>query len=122
MFLHVCVILFTGGDLPQCMLGNPPSPGKADPPPARRPPLARRSPPVQCMLGDTVNKRAVCILLEKNKISIRKMTLVSYSDRTYVGIRPGPGPEWVTVYYVKPSHCNLCGKLNMSYTLALYQS
>ena len=25
------------------------------------------------------------------------------------GPGPGPGPEWVTVYYVKPSHCNLCG-------------
>ena len=35
---------------------------------------------------------------------------MAYSDRTYVGT----GPEWVTVYYVKPSHCNLCGKLNGS--------
>ena len=34
---------------------------------------------------------------------------MAYSDRTYVG--PGPGPEWVSVYYVKPSHCNLCGNL-----------
>ena len=50
------------------------------------------------------------------------MTLMAYSDRTYVGTGPGPGPEWVTVYYVKPSYCNLCGKLNRSYTLALYQS
>ena len=39
-----------------------------------------------------------------------------------VGTGPGPGPEWVTVYYVKPSHCNLCGNLNGSYTLALYHS
>ena len=39
---------------------------------------------------------------------------------TYVGT--GPGPEWITVFYVKPSHCNLCGNLNGSYTLALYQS
>ena len=46
--------------------------------------------------------------------------LMAYSDRTYVGT--GPGPEWVTVYYVKPSHCNLYGNLNRSYTLALYQS
>ena len=29
------------------------------------------------------------------------MCLMAYSDRTYVGT--GPGPEWVTVYYVKPS-------------------
>ena len=32
---------------------------------------------------------------------------MAYSDRTYVGL----GPEWVTAYYVKPSHCNLCGNL-----------
>ena len=30
------------------------------------PPPARRHPPAQCMLGDTVNKQAVCILLECN--------------------------------------------------------
>ena len=48
------------------------------------------------------------------------VTIMAYSDRTYVWT--GPGPEWVTVFYVKPSHCNLCGNLNMSYTLALYQS
>ena len=42
IFSQMSVILFTG---------------KADPPP---PPLA------QCMLGDTVNKRALCILLECN--------------------------------------------------------
>ena len=47
---------------------------------------------------------------------------MAYSDKTYVGMGPGPGPEWVTVYYVKPSHCNFCGNLNGSYTLALYQS
>ena len=48
-----------------------------------------------------------------------------YSDITYVGMGPGSGSEWVTVCYVKPSHCNLCGNLNGwsgSCTLALYQS
>ena len=44
MFLHMSVILFTGG-LPQCLLGYPP-------------------PREQFMLGDTHNKRAVRILLE----------------------------------------------------------
>ena len=39
-----------------------------------------------------------------------------------VMVGTGPGPEWVNVYYVKLSHCNLCGNLNGSYTLALYQS
>ena len=48
--------------------------------------------------------------------------LMAYSDSTYVGAGPGPGPEWVTIFYVKPSHCNLCGNLNRSYTLALCQS
>ena len=47
---------------------------------------------------------------------------MAYSDRTHVGTGPGPEPEWVIVYYVKPSDCNLCGNLNGSYTLALYQS
>ena len=47
---------------------------------------------------------------------------MAYSDRTYVGTGPRLGPGWVTVYYVKPLHCNLCGNLNVSYTLALYQS
>ena len=40
---------------------------------------------------------------------------MAYSDRTYVGTGLGPGPEWITVYYVKPLHCNLCGNLNRSY-------
>ena len=39
-----------------------------------------------------------------------------------MGPGPGLGPEWVTVCYVKHSHCNFCGNLNGSYTLALYQS
>ena len=39
---------------------------------------------------------------------------MAYSDRTYVGTGSGLGPEGVTVYYVKLSHCNLCGNLNGS--------
>ena len=34
----------------------------------------------------------------------------------------GTGEEWVTVCYAEPSHCILCGNLNGTYTLALYQS
>ena len=30
------------------------------------------------------------------------LIVMVHSDRTYVGM--GPGPEWVTVYYVKISH------------------
>ena len=41
--------------------------------PGKETPLARRhpskaDPPAQCMLGDTVNKRVVCILLECNLV------------------------------------------------------
>ena len=42
---------------------------------------------------------------------------MAYSDRTYVGTGPAAGPEWVAVFYVRPSHCNLCGNLNGYYTL-----
>ena len=30
--------------------------------------------------------------------------LMAYSDRTYVGMELGLGPEWVTVYYVSHFH------------------
>ena len=59
------MILFTGGRGSASVMlgyhtpwqGRPPS--KADPP-------GKADPPAQCMLGDTINKRAVCILLECN--------------------------------------------------------
>ena len=41
----------------------------ADTPWSRHPP-SRHPPPEQCMLGDTVNKRAVCILLECNLVHL----------------------------------------------------
>ena len=62
IFSQASVILFTGGSA-SVHAGIPhppaqrPTPGKADPLPA------------QSMLGDTVNKRAVCILLECNSCS-----------------------------------------------------
>ena len=83
MFLHVSVILFTGLGLPHCMLGYTPPPGPEagpiacwDTPPPRtrhplpgtRQPLGPDTPPEQCMLGDTGNKRAVSILLECNLV------------------------------------------------------
>ena len=86
-----------GGGLPQCMLGyhtplgpgtplpqgpgTPPDrqgtpPDQAPPsrhPPDQAPPRAdppdQVPPPAQCMLGDTVNECAVCILLECNLVS-----------------------------------------------------
>ena len=42
------------------------------------------------------------------------LNLMAHSDRAYVGTGPEPGLEWVTLYYVKPSHCNLCGNLNVT--------
>ena len=38
------------------------------PPPKQNPPGPGTNPPLQCMLGDMVNKRAVCILLECNLV------------------------------------------------------
>ena len=98
MFLHLCVILFTGGggsaqlppdadpygvgqtpprcrppgvgQTPRCRplgLGRPPKMqtpwGWADPPPMQTP-LGWADPPIQTPPSDTVNKRAVRILLE----------------------------------------------------------
>ena len=60
MFLQASVILLTRG-LPQCMLEYPPPPGPG--PPGNRPPTA------QSMLEDTVNVRAVRILLECNLVN-----------------------------------------------------
>ena len=80
VFTDVC--LSTGGCLPQCMLGShppeswhppeadtPPLPQVETPPPRQIPPGSRHPPPrsrppSQIMLGDTVNARAVRILLE----------------------------------------------------------
>ena len=40
-------------------------------------------PPAQCMEGDTVNKRAVCILLECNLVFSNLNIVISLSDRTH---------------------------------------
>ena len=86
MFLQASVILSTGG-LPQCMLRyhTPPGPSTPqtrhptdqEPPWGQAPPQTRHhtdqappqaDPPAQSMLGDTVNARAVRILLECNLV------------------------------------------------------
>ena len=76
MFLLVSVILFTGGGLPQCMLGYHPPPrgrryslGSMNPPgkhapPGRRHPPKHASPGKQTPPRHTVNERPVRILLE----------------------------------------------------------
>ena len=54
-----------GWGLPQGMLRYP----LEQAPPSKNNPLGtRHPPPEQCMLGDTVNKQAVCILLECNLV------------------------------------------------------
>ena len=83
VFLHLSVILFSGGVCLSACLGYtppgsrhppreqiPPTPMSRHPPEqtppsgSRHPPGADTPPPEQCMLGDTGNKRAVYILLE----------------------------------------------------------
>ena len=100
IFSSVCQEFCPQGGLPQCMLeyqlplasrhppwqGKPPArqtpPSKADTPLSKADPLARRPPPLaQCMLGDTVNKRAVCILLECNlvlKLFLKQLNRTSF--------------------------------------------
>ena len=78
MFSQACVILFTGGCLSQCMLGCHTPPWEQTPPgtrythqsrhPLGADPLDQVQPPMQSMLGDTVNARAVRILLECNLV------------------------------------------------------
>ena len=66
MFLQVCVILFTGGGLPQYMLGYH-NPEQTPPPPEQTPPQGVDPPgadPPGSRLRDTVNERPVRILLE----------------------------------------------------------
>ena len=85
IFLHLFVILFTGGVLPQCMLGyqppdqTPPPPGRPPqirhhhpppptgpgrPPPDQTPPPPDQADPPPIRLQHTVYERAVRILLE----------------------------------------------------------
>ena len=84
MFLHVSVILFTGGVCPiACWDTHTPSPltkGRHPPPREQTPPPRADTPPAQCMLRDTTNKRAVRILLECNLVTnyLRKTWQVNY--------------------------------------------
>ena len=103
MFLQVCVILFTGGGLPQCMLGYPPPPGgrppwEQAPPPGADPP--RADTPPGSRLQHTVNERPVRILLEcilvvtARKCSLRKLcfyTCLSFILFTGGVLNPGWG-------------------------------
>ena len=60
MILLVCVILFTGEGLPQCMLGYHPLPPEGGTHPGKEAPPGRKHPPPR----HTVNERPVRILLE----------------------------------------------------------
>ena len=69
MFLQLSVILFTGGSA-SVHAGIVHPPRSRSPLGRAPPPLPRANTPLtQCMLGDTVNKRAICILLECNLVS-----------------------------------------------------
>ena len=66
MFLHLSVShsVHRWGCLPQCMMGYIPQEAADTPLEADTPPPEADTPSVQCMLGDTGNKRAIRILLE----------------------------------------------------------
>ena len=56
-------------------------------------------------------------LIQCQSIDPFKFHIIAYPERNYVGT--GPGPEWVTVYYVKPSHCNLRGNFPFPHKFCL---
>ena len=69
-------------------------------PPRQGTPQSRHPPPAQCILGDTVNKRSVCILLECNLvtdfITARKRSLEQGNVSTHVCHSvPGGGWGWL---------------------------
>ena len=70
MFSQACVILFTGGGV--CLSSCWDTPPDQAPPPEQTPPdqapPREQTPLAQSMLGDTVNARAVRILLECNLV------------------------------------------------------
>ena len=97
MFLHLSVILSTGGGSaplhakihPRDQRQVPPSPPKEQahtprdqrqvPSPQSRPPPEQiPPPPAQCMLGDTGNKRAVRIILECNLVCINLRAYLAF--------------------------------------------
>ena len=100
IFLQLSVILFTGGVCLSACWDTTTTPGTQDqtPLPLSRhprdqspPPTQEQAPPptAQCMLGDTVNRRAVCILLECNLVW--KCNRVS---ATSVGVRDPRPPVY----------------------------
>ena len=66
IFAPVCHSVHSGGGSASVHAGIPPW--------TRHPP--EQTPPAQCMLGDTVNKQTVCILLECNLVS-KKFCLIN---------------------------------------------
>ena len=77
MSSQACVILFKGGVSASVHAGIPPpeqTPPGADSPGADTPPGAD-IPPTQSMMGDTVNARAVRILLECNLVPFKILFL-----------------------------------------------
>ena len=79
-FLHVSVILFSGGLCLSACCDTPPTGSRH--PPEQTPPREQTPPPEQwqCMLGDTGNKRVVRILLECILIALFSSTTISQTS------------------------------------------
>ena len=81
MFLHVSVILFTGGFCPIACWDTPLGPDPSQPgTPRADTPWEQTPHRVQCMLGDTGNKRVVRILLECNLVLKLNWVLDEYTS------------------------------------------
>ena len=78
------------------------NPGTRHPPGTRYPPGTRHS-PAQCMLGDTVNKRTVCILLECHLVH----TVIIGAVPNLNGDVNGHGPKNVTCEQTLTSNLRL---------------
>ena len=103
-------ILFTGRGLPQCMLGCHPRDQAGTPLGPDRPPRPGRHPqgpdsPNRSMLRDTVNERAVCILLECNLVhfKITETVLDKWQKMKEFGPRHARllGPNFIFCHCIK---------------------
>ena len=94
IFLHLFVILFTGGGgLPQCVMGcHPPHPPRSKHPPGPDPPCPpEQTPPQGSRLQYTVNERPVRILLECILVLHVSVILSTGLGDTWTGTPLGPG-------------------------------
>ena len=74
-----------GPGTPQSRHSPEQTPSTADTPPTANTYWSRHTPSVQCMLGDTVNEREVCILLECNLVFSRSVFITITLNYLLVG-------------------------------------